>query len=346
VAAPAASKEKGAEEPAEESDEEDEEEEELDDWSIDRIHSVKEIILKRHEGQRNGHSSTGPDDGGNDAVDCYDEHKYRILRKHIDNTYKLADGSNKRGTHRDLMPRNPEQLDQLIALVAHECKCCSSLRIARMKKALDIKERRTRYLYDWNLRYQHRLIADEYETDDGHQADPFCSKCGLAGGRKGHMGKQGPHGDPNDKDELHNCEGADCKRAYHLTCAGCPVRDTADTRRQHNLPSDIPLTFGRRPEPCLCPYCWSTAGRKQLDYDRKLLNRERDRLERVEAGLEPATKKPKVATKAPTTSSSESSVPLPLPAPTMLRPTRAPQQPPLPQRANWQAPSFNSYRES
>ncbi len=23
---------------------------------------------------------------------CYDEHKYRILRKHIDNTYKLADG--------------------------------------------------------------------------------------------------------------------------------------------------------------------------------------------------------------------------------------------------------------
>ncbi len=41
---------------------------------------------------------------------------------------------------------------------------------------------------DWKNRFEHRLQADEYESDKDHKADPFCGKCNLPKDRKGFIG--------------------------------------------------------------------------------------------------------------------------------------------------------------
>jgi hypothetical protein len=168
------------------------EDEEEEEWSIEKINQVKAIILRRHEASRNYHSSAGPDDRGSDH---YDEHKYYVLVRHLETKY---DG--KPGSHKDLFPSTPEQVDQLISLVVHECKVCSNLRKERIKEQLATETERLRRREDWNLRYQHRLQEEEYDTDDDHVADSKCGKCNLPGGRKHKIGKV--HGDSDDRDQL------------------------------------------------------------------------------------------------------------------------------------------------
>jgi hypothetical protein len=248
-------------------------------WPVQRMNELKALVLKRHEASRNYHSSAGPDARG---LDNYDEHKYYVLMRHIDTLY---DG--KLGSHKDLFPPTPAQVDELISWVVHECKPCSNLRRLRIKMHLETEKEVARRRQDWSTRYQHRLQEEEYDTDEDHVADSKCYKCKLSAGRKHMIGKV--HGDASDLDQLYNCEGADCTRAFHRDCRPGLEQDTPESRRARGLDPSVPLSFGRRREPWLCPECWKTAGRKQLEHERKALNEDKQKFLASKA----SSKKPK-----------------------------------------------------
>ena len=215
-------------------------------------------------------------------------------------------------------------MDQLITLIVQDCKSCSRLRKTRLQEqAADQKERERRKA-DWELRYTSRLECDEYESSDDHVAETKCGKCSLSAGRRTKVGRT--YGDKRDQDDLYNCEGADCFKAFHRDCRPGLEKDTPESRRAHGLPADQPLQFGRRFEPWLCPACWSTAGRKQIAHERFQLERERhklkERMERMKRARlpqsedeqsDPSGDKPEPSTLAPEDHSS-------IPEPTGLYP--------------------------
>jgi len=235
----------------------DEEIEEDDVWGADRFAFVKEQLLEKHQRSRTHHSSAGPADNN------WEEHKYHVLVRHLESCYGER---NDKGQ----IPRNPDQVDLLITAVVMRCGPCTRLRADKTKERQQAETQALRRKQDWSIRYKHRLEADEYESDPNHQADTKCGKCSQPGGRKNKTGRAGAFGDPDDRDQLRNCEGADCTKAFHLDCRGLE-QDTPESRRHHGLSPDEPITFARRAEPWLCAQCWSTAGRKQLAHDKALL---------------------------------------------------------------------------
>ena len=245
------------------------EDEEEKDWTAAKMQKVKLMILQRHEASRTAHGSAGTDEAG---LEHYSELKYKVFMRHLEHDYE-ENGVKIRGP----VPPKPEQTDELISAVVQDCRSCRRLRQTRLQEQASDKATRDRRRDDWNLRYQHRLEADEYETDDGHVGDLKCGKCNLPGGRRGKMGKT--YGDSLDRDELVNCAGKDCTKAFHQDCRPGLIQDSPESRRAHGLPGDVPLTFGRRLEPHLCPECWHTAGRKQLEQDRLELQAQRDALQ-------------------------------------------------------------------
>ena len=132
------------------------------------MQKVKLMILQRHEASRTAHGSAGPDEGG---VEHFSELKYKLFMRHIEQDYE-DDGVKIRGP----VPPRPEQTDELLSAVIHDCRSCRRLLQTRLQEQASEKATRDRRRDDWNLRYQHRLQADEYETDDGHVADLKCGK--------------------------------------------------------------------------------------------------------------------------------------------------------------------------
>ncbi len=237
------------------SEKESEEEKEKEAWDAARMNLVKCEILEVHKNSRTAHCSAGPDD------DNWDEHKYRVLVRHLETRYGDTTGQ---------IPPVPEQVDELITAVVNDCPPCSRLRASkRAEKLADDRAKATKKR-DWKMRYDHRLHEDEYDTDSDHKPDSKCGKCNHPGGRRGKSGKSGVFGDADDRDQLRNCEGLGCTKAFHLDCRGLE-QDTPDNRRQHNMDPAIQLTFARRAEPWLCAGCWFTAGHKQLKHDQDLL---------------------------------------------------------------------------
>jgi len=87
--------------PAPASSSSDDGDDEGDVWDPARMKAVKEQILEKHQRSRTSHNSAGPED------DAFDEHKYRVLVRHLETCYGET---NKKGQ----IPRNPEQVDALI----------------------------------------------------------------------------------------------------------------------------------------------------------------------------------------------------------------------------------------
>lgn len=135
--------------------------EEVDDddvWDAARISAVKDQILEKHQRSRTVHSSAGRED------DNWEEHKYRVLVRHLDSCYGEKNTAGE-------IPRNPEQVDALITQVVESCSVCTRLRQTQRKEKEQAADQALRKKQDWSLRYKHRLEADEYESDPDHKAD-------------------------------------------------------------------------------------------------------------------------------------------------------------------------------
>ncbi len=230
-----------------------------DDWDVTRLNLLKEQILEVHDKTRNSHQACGKGDPG------YFEHKYHILRKHLSTTYP---NTRRKGQ----LPPSQEQASDLIDLVIADCPTCTRLRKEKRQQKADqdkaqalaaqaAKQREE----DWKVRFEHRLQADEYETDADHVPDDTCAVCKCKAGRRGKVGAKGRYGDAWDRDDLFNCEG--CTKAFHHDCRPGLLQDTPEARRRYGLPSDKPLTFARRSEPHLCPECWRNAPRRQKEHE-------------------------------------------------------------------------------
>ena len=250
------------------SSEDSEVEVEPEPWTEIQFQKVREQLLKSHETGRSGHGSAGSDPSG---LEFYAELKYNILMEHLDTHYGLG-AEKKKGE----VPPIPEQVDRLITLIVQDCKSCSRLRKTRLQEQASDQKERERRKADWEFRYTARLECDEYESGDDHVAETKCGKCSLPAGRRAKVGRT--YGDKRDQDDLYNCEGADCFKAFHRDCRPGLEKDTPESRRAHGLPADQPLQFGRRFEPWLCPDCWSTAGRKQIAHERFQHEREKHKL--------------------------------------------------------------------
>ena len=238
---------------------ESESEEKVQDWSIQRMHEVKDLILEVHSKQR-GHAH-GPATAGEWN---FDKLKYEVLCKHLATNYNI---SRQKGTFSSvpggkLLPPTNEQRDNLLALVLHDCGPCSKLRREREADTRERAATEDRLRKDWKMRYEHRLSEQEYESDENHQADITCGTCKQRAGRKAFLNKRFA----DDRDDLFNCEG--CTRAFHHFCGGL-TQDSPEARRRHGLDPYRALTFARRVEPHLCEECWRNAARRQLDYERK-----------------------------------------------------------------------------
>ena len=248
-----------------------EEERKEEDWSANRMNEVKDLIVAVHAAQRgSAHSDAYSGEWS------HDQQKYNILIKHLRTSYEVKEkGKNNKETKTQvlgskLLPPSTDQKDNLMALVISACPGCHKLRKSRdaqEKEKAAVEEQKKR---DWATRINHRYVELEYESDNGHQADPFCFACKLKSGRKAHMRKRFD----DDKDELFNCEG--CTKAFHYSCGGL-IQDTADARRRYGLEGHRGLTFARRVEPHLCEECWRHAGARQLAFDRKKFEDERDK---------------------------------------------------------------------
>jgi hypothetical protein len=243
------------------------------DWADAKLLEVRQQISMWHEKQqRSNHTAAAPGDSD------IDRFKYDLLMKHLKSQYKQPDGSQKKGQ----IPSVPEQADALLSSVVVNCPTCKGLCADRVerKRAWTAAEALTAKTdAEWSQRYRHRLQENEYESDGNHQGDDKCGVCRQFSGRRGKMGINSPSRDPKDKDELRNCEGADCTRAFHCDCR-CLEQDTPETRRRYGMDPLVPITCGRRIEPWLCNLCWKSIEKKQFAYDKKLLAAEKEKFEK------------------------------------------------------------------
>ena len=179
------------------------------EWDEKKVALVQSQILYWHEKQRaaNAHTSAVPGDPDHDAQ------KLHLLIRHLKTDYDQEDGRKRKGK----VPAVSNQADELLARVIANrgsCKRQAQDRKQRKRERAAQESRQAAEDAEMTRRYQHRLTESEYESDREHdsKADKFCKVCNEKGGRAGHMGKNSLSRDPQDKDELRNCEGVTRQR--------------------------------------------------------------------------------------------------------------------------------------
>ena len=263
-------------EEAEDSDEASEpsESDSEEEWDAAKFSLVQSQILSWHEKQRARDAHTSASLGDPD----FDGMKLHLLLKHVDTTYEQG----KKGKRKGQIPRGPKQADELFTRVIGNCGTCKrqaqDRKQAKRERALKDSQQ-AREDAEYTLRYQHRLTESEFESDGDHNPEKFCGVCKVAGGRPSHMGKNSLTRDPQDKDELRNCEGPDCTRAFHHECRSL-VQATPDGCRRHGMNPLVHITCGRRLEPWLCRTCWTVVGVKQQAYDEKMQKEKEEKEEK------------------------------------------------------------------
>ena len=249
-----------------------------EEWDEEKVALVQSQILYWHEKQRaaNAHTSAVPGDPDHDAQ------KLHLLIRHLKTDYEQKDGRKRKGK----IPVISNQADELLARVIANCGSCKRQAQDRKQRKRDRVAQESRQAAEdaeMTRRYQHRLTESEYESDGEHdaKADKFCKECNEKGGRAGRMGKNSLSRDPQDKDELRNCEGPDCFHAFHDECRGL-VQATPDGCRRHGMDPLNHITCGRRLEPWLCRSCWKFIGQKQLAYEKTEATQQKNKEEEKE----------------------------------------------------------------
>ncbi len=162
------------------------------DWEESKMKEVEVLILASHLSDSKSHSSIVAGESG------YQQKKHALYSKH-QSAFYFVGKTKTSGKH--LAPPGTVQRDLLIVRVLAACSICA--RLKREKEAAKLQDEQQNK--EWQVRYEHRLVEPEYESDPTHVADDHCGNCGEKAGRKGRVGKR--FGSKDDGDDLLNCDG-------------------------------------------------------------------------------------------------------------------------------------------